>query len=96
MRLQGTGLLTPGQRPGGRKHPMGPSHLRIPLQASSSAQAPGPALRSLSRSRAGGTAPRRALCGQVWTLQTPCQGADGAEVTKSSEQPNRKQLRGPD
>lgn len=55
VRLQGTGLLIPGQRPGGREHRMGPG-LPHPLQASSSPQAPGPALRSLSRSRAGGMA----------------------------------------
>lgn len=70
---EAAGHRTPGTRAeAGPGAPMGPSHLHIPRQASSSPQAPGPALRSLSRSREGGTAPRRALCGQVWTLKMPC------------------------
>ena len=101
MRLQGTGLLAPGQRRGAESTPWGPAISTSPDRPHPGHRHPGPhsgacpAAGRVGRP-AGGTAPGRALCGQVWTLKMPCRGADGPGVTKSSEQPDRKQLRGPD
>lgn len=69
VRLQGTGLLIAGQRPGGREHRTGPA-FRIPYRPHPVHRRQGPRSEACPAAgrvgwRAGGTAAGRALCGQV-------------------------------
>ena len=75
---EATRLGTPDTRAEARRreHHTGLATSAAP-QASSGPRAAGPGRRNLS-------------CSRAWALQTPCRGADGTGLTKSSEKPDGK------